>query len=217
MNKSEIRSALDLSPLLRRCDIDTSGVMAEMYDKGQVVRDNINGVEVIGLVKSGSVDVYSTAYDGNRVRLSALYPGDCFGIANLFDTYLLETTLHCRTQSEILFISKEEIHRAICENAEANMAYIRLCNQKIHFLLRRIELLTMQSSRGKLIEHLLTVSDETGMIEMTRSRDDLADLLGISRAALFREISFLQKKHFIRTEGSAIYILDRKAMEQALT
>ena len=63
------------------------------------------------------------------------------------------------------------------------MRYAALCNRKLQFLLRRIELLTMQSCRGRLIAHLLEQQDEKGVVRLAGSREDLARRLGVSRAA----------------------------------
>ena len=216
MAKNPIQSALKSSVFLKNSKIEEKHFVTKSYKKGELLHDTINGVESIGLLMSGCIDVYSIAADGNEVRLSILHPGECFGIANLFEVYTLETLLKCRANSEILYIPKKILQEEILSNPSLAEDYIRLCNKKIQFLLRRIELLTIQSSRGKLIEYLLTVSDDTGKIEPACSRDDMARLLGISRAALFRELHFLQKNGQIRTDGSTIFILNRDILEQLL-
>ena len=73
------------------------------------------------------------------------------------------------------------------------MRYAALCNRKLQFLLRRIELLTMQSCRGRLIAHLLERQDEKGVVRLAGSREDLARRLGVSRAAVWKAIEALRR------------------------
>lgn len=94
--------------------------------------------------------------------------------------------------------------------------YAALCNRKIQFLLRRIELLTMQSCRGRLIAHLLEQQDEVGVVKITGSREDLARRLGVSRAALFRELSALQSMGTVSVDGNSITVEDRPLLEELL-
>ena len=91
-----------------------------------------------------------------------------------------------------------------------------LCNQKLQFLLRRIELLTMQSCRGRVIAHLLAGQDRNGCVKPTGSREDLARQLGVSRAALFRELAALQSMGVLRSEGNLLTVLDTPALEKLL-
>lgn len=69
-----------------------------------------------------------------------------------------------------------------------------LCNAKIQFLLSRIEMLTMQSCRGKVLAFLLAEKREDGVILLRGTRDELASRLSVSRAALYRELSALQRR-----------------------
>ena len=216
MQNHSFNEIIQQSSFLRNCKLDPEHFVLKSYKKDQLLKDRINDIESVGLIVKGLVTVYSIAADGKKVRLSTLYPGDSFGIANLFEPFSLETLLQCQEDSEILFISKKELQEEMQTNFSLTVDYLRLCNRKIHFLLERIELLTMQSARGKFVEYLLTVSDETDRIDPLYSREDIAKLLGISRAALYREISFLRKKGLIRTEGSSIYILNRNVLEQIL-
>ena len=96
------------------------------------------------------------------------------------------------------------------------MRYAALCNRKLQFLLRRIELLTMQSCRGRLIAHLLERQDEKGVVGLAGSREDLARRLGMSRAALFRELSVLQSMGAVSVDGNSITVEDRPLLEELL-
>lgn len=213
MSLEEIISAIESCPLLKDFGISPEATTVRRYDSGEMVSDQVDGQPSVCLVASGIVDVYSVAVDGRDVQLNALQPGDCFGISNLLSTASLETVLRCRTETVLILIPKQVLISKMENDPILAMHYAAYCNQKIQFLLNRIEQLTIQSSRCKVIEYLLS-QHQNGVVKPHGSREDLARQLGISRAALFRELSYLQDKGILTTEGSSMTILDLAALEQ---
>ena len=55
-----------------------------------------------------------------------------------------------------------------------------------------------------------------GEVCREESREELASVLGISRASLFRELALLQNRELISQEHGRIRILDRKELEDIL-
>lgn len=54
------------------------------------------------------------------------------------------------------------------------------------------------------------------MVRLAGSREDLARRLGVSRAALFRELSALQSMGAAAVDGNSIRIQDRPLLEELL-
>ena len=160
--------------------------------------------------------VYSVALDGKDVQLSTLPAGECFGVCNLLADAELETVLRCGKETEVLYIPKAALLACMERDAGLSLRYAKLCNRKLQFLLRRIELLTMQSCRGRVIAHLLASQDRNGSVKLTGSREDLARRLGVSRAALFRELAALQSMGVLRSEGNLLTVLNAPALEKLL-
>ncbi len=184
------------------------------FRKGQMVSDKPEGVSSVGLVVSGRIEVFSVALDGREVQLNSLTTGDCFGVSNLLTDEELETVLQCREETSILYVSKSVLLSCMEQDAQLALRYATLCNQKIQFLLRRIELLTIQSCRARLVVYLLEQQDEKGIVHLVGSRDDLARQLGISRAALFRELSTLQSMNALTVTKTSIVIEDQLLLEE---
>lgn len=216
MTKQEILSAMEASPLLRGCGVDHLSVSVHHYHGGQIVNDRPEGITSVGLVADGTVDVYSVAVDGRDVQLNALGRGDCFGISNLLAPAEMETVLRCRTSTTLIYIPKRILISMMENDAAFSLRYAAFCNQKIQFLIRRIEMLTIQSCRGKVIGYLLSRHDTTGRVRSDCSREDLARRLDISRAALFRELAFLQAQGLLALQKGDIFIVDQAGLEQIL-
>lgn len=216
MREEEIKAAVEASPLLGGCNLSASGMQVKYCHKGQIVSDRQKNEEILGLIMEGSMDVYSIALDGREILLSQLERGDCFGVVNLLTKTELPTVLRCRTDTTLVIIPKCQLFSAMEKNSELALRYAGFCNRKMQFLIRRIEFLTMQSGRKKLVQYLLEVPGKGGRFGKNVSRDELASILGISRASLFRELSVLTKQGLIALRGSEICLLKPDELEEIL-
>lgn len=216
LSDMEIKEALAASPLLHDCGIGTEDIRVRHCKKGQILSDRRRGQEILGLIAGGGVDVYSIAMDGREVLLSQLKRGDCFGIVNLFTDTELPTVLKCRSAATVLMIPKTSFLEAMQKNRELSLRYAGICNRKMQFLLRRIEFLTMQSVRKKLIQLLLSLEEEKDTVTLPVSKESLAAVLGTSRASLFREFAKLQEEGLIFQEEKRICLLEKRQLEEIL-
>ena len=157
MRVEEIKAAVEASPLLGGCNLPASGMQVKYCHKGQIVSDRQKNEEILGLIMDGSMDVYSIALDGREILLSQLEKGDCFGVVNLLTKTELPTVLRCRTDTTLVIIPKCQLLSAMEKNSELALRYAGFCNKKMQFLIRRIEFLTMQSGKKKLVQYLLEV------------------------------------------------------------
>ncbi len=219
MNTAELKSrppfSKPLPKLLTACRIAAGELFYAQYGKGRIVEDRRDDEACVVLVGSGQVEVFSVSLDGNEVLLSVLSQGDMFGICNLFEQDELRTVLQCKTDCELLFIPKTALKAAILEFPEAMSEYAGLCNRKIQFLIRRIEQLSLNSARAKLAGYLLSQSAEAALA-LPGTKESLSLMLGISRAALYRELACLQEVGAILNEGSRIIVINREILENFL-
>lgn len=202
----EIEAALERSYLFKGVSLDKSRLSIKRLRKGQMAIDSRGDVPCVCMVLQGIIDVYSVALDGREVKLSALAAGETFGICNLFVQNEMTTVLRSGGRSAILLIPKDYLLVLMKEDFDLACRYAMLLNEKIQFLLHRIEELTMQTSRGKLLDYLRSRADEQGKVAMGLSREELARYLGISRAALFREIARLKEQREIVSCGCDLYV-----------
>ncbi len=216
MSTNDLNVLLSTSYLFKGIALDPHTVSTKYFHSGQIIHDAIDGIHFVGLILSGTVDVYSVALDGTDIQLSSLSKGDCFGICNLFVPNDVDTVMRCRTAVTLLSIPKAVLTKCLVQDTDFALRYASFCNEKIQFLLKRIEFLTMQSCRVKVIEYLLANRDAANKVRCENSKEMLAKQLGISRAALFRELSFLKQQTIITQDKNHILIEDIDALEACL-
>ncbi len=216
MTRSQIRAAVAACPLFSDCAFDESALTAQRFKRGDAVADTRDGEPVIGVIAKGRVGVYGLSPGESAVSLSTLGAGEAFGISNLFTQGPLETRLRCRAPTDIVFIPKQVFLQQLAANPALAQRYMTLLNGKIRFLLRRIALLTAHSGRAKLTDYLLANAGDDGGIWLDCSKAQLAALLGMSRAALFRELAALSDAGLIAVEKNHITLRDRDAVLRQL-
>ena len=212
----DIREKLSICSLLAGLPLKQSDVSERDFRAGQIISDRPGGIPAVGMIISGRVDVYSVALDGKDVLLNSLATGECFGVCNLLAKAELDTVLRCAEDSAILYLTTPVLLALMKQDVGFAMRYAEMCNQKIQFLIRRIELLTMQSCRGRVIAYLLEKQDSSNTVHLTGSREDMARQLGVSRAALFRELFTLQSRNAISADGNTIHLSDVTLLEDML-
>ena len=205
-----------LELLLDSKTITVSSLRRTSYPKGKVVGDSDGSASLAVFVEAGELDVFSVALDGTKILVSTLGKSEVFGISNLFEEEQLRTLLECRTDCLLLSLPKEELRTAILRSPLAMVAYAKLCNRKIQFLIKRIEQLSLTSARAKVAEYLLSNTSVEHPDLSLVSKESLALPLGISRATLFRELSALEKSGSVYSNGSTVRVINRKTLESNL-
>lgn len=216
LDQAELSRKLALSAFLADIALPSESVFSQTFRSGQILSDIPRGIPSIGLIIAGSVEVYSVALDGKDILLNELSAGECFGICNLLAQSDMETVLRCGTETEILYIPKSVLQEAMASDGALTLRFAAVCSKKIQFLLRRIELLTMQSCRGRVIAFLLAAQNERREVAFRGSREDLARHLGVSRAALFRELAALQSMGAVSSIGNQFHVVDPDQLEDLL-
>lgn len=130
MEAELIRKALDENELLKSCGINVQETVAISLSRGRTITDWYAGKPQVGLVAKGTLSVFSRSEDGHEVLLNIQRQGDIFGISNLFLENSLETTLRGKTNSTLIFISKETLRCHLLSDMNAMQAYARFCNEK---------------------------------------------------------------------------------------
>ncbi len=214
MNYIEILVSIDQSEFLSGVKFKEDDVTVVNFKKGDIVYDELNGVSSIALIHSGEVQVLIDNDDKKPTIVNTLRQGSCFGISNLLFNHKLDTILKCKTDTIILYIPKEVVRMAMSKDASLAMRYGAHCNEKISFLIKKLEFFTLQSAREKLIKFLTENKNEDNKIFLDSTKDNLASNIGISRAGLYRELSHFQKIGAIAFSKSEILIKDESLFYQ---
>lgn len=179
-------------------ELKKHSLLADSYSESRYV------VEIV----SGSVLVQSQITDDKRVLITKLESGSLFGISNLFIENDLKTVLECTQDAKLFLVPKSLMKRRLTENSKAMEYYCTLMNQKLQFLIGRIENISLPSARSKVASALIS-----GRFLKAKRKEDIASYLAISKATLFRELNYFIEKGYITKEGRNIRVIDSDALD----
>ena len=159
----------------------------------------------VAILLSGSARVYAGERD-EKALLRTLNTGDVFGIANLYDSEEpFPTQIITATYARILFIDGADFKEYIETDPVATKNYIRFLSKKIVYLNKKLTTLTAGSAEKKLATHIYEHQID-GVFSVT-SLSELANVLQMGRASLYRGIDSLAENRLIERSGKTFIIL----------
>ncbi len=169
----------------------------------------------VGFVLDGECIVERERADGQAVPLNKLTVGSSFGILSVFaceDKF--PTTVRAKKQTQILFISRDDVLYLVNSNGKIAMNVINFMSNRITFLNQKISMFSADSVEQKLSVYLVGRSIEVGKNEFLFNCKGTAEAINVGRASLYRAISDLTDKGLIKLDNKKIYILDREGLER---
>lgn len=174
--------------------------------------------ESVHYILSGVSQNYVEHENGRRKIISFHGLGTLFPGYHRQD-YKIERSLITRALSpmEVLEFSKEEFRLMFAHNGDLSAAVVEWYAMYVNLLLYDTAHQEYNSSFLKLCNLLYLLADSPvggrqGVLNLTQ--DDLADLLGISRANLTRGLTQLRRQGILRTRRGLVELLDLPALAQ---
>ena len=189
-------------------------VRVEKFDKKYTVMPEGSTAKYIGIILSGSVQLYNIDYFGNRSILDIFGPSESF--AEAFACSGIGTTpvtVVANEPCEIMFIESERIMRTCSNQCAFHQQLIfnlmRDLASKVITFHQRIEIISKRTTREKLISYLLFQSKKakSKTFVIPFDRQELADYLEVDRSGLSSEIGKLKKEGFLNCSKNQFELL----------
>ena len=189
------------------------------YDKGQVpARQGDPYLELIILIR-GEASTTMAAPNGKVVRLETLQGPVAVGTAVLFaGEKNLPVTLEITEESDCLCLSEQTVLDLMHCFPSFLKAYLKDNGDRLMLLAEKIRLFQFRSLRQKIVSHLLVLADRqrSEEIRLIYSREEMAQLMGVARPSLSREVSSLVKAGLIDARGRTVTIQNREGLLRIL-
>ena len=153
---------------------------------------------------------------GKQVEVSRLRPGNLVAPAFIFakDT-TLPVSVETDSKVNILRMTPETLKTLIDKDEDIRMNFIHTLSNIDVFLTQKMKVLSLFTVREKVAYLLLERAGEqnSNIIHLERSRQEIADSFGIQKFSLLRVLSDFEKEGIIRVDGKTIEILDRNKLK----
>lgn len=176
------------------------------YQKNEMIFGSARPLGSLCVILEGSAAVLKPENGAPHVLMNHLTAGDVFGMVTLFsESTFLMTEIYAREKCTVLKIPEpllREVFRqeyAVCED------YIRFLTQRIRFLHMKIDAFAGSSVERKLFaffrNHWEPAEAGARRMTLTLSYTQLAEVLNISRASLYRVMAQMEENGLIIRQG----------------
>lgn len=207
IKKNALLSKIDLQHLK---ELITNGqIVIKTYRRGEEILTPQEFERSLILILSGRVNVLKSGLNQKETFINCLKENDLFGMASLFyETSEYPSKIIARKRCRLLIIPKEIVEQLLESELDFVKAYVKLLSQKIHFLNQKIRTFTGGDASEKLYLWLKMQAQENQDLILPCSMSELADVLGIGRASLYRCFKDLEDKKIIRKENNKVTFIN---------
>ncbi len=183
------------------------GAKVDSYDKKYTVFREGSQAKYLGIVLSGSVQIISIDYFGNRNIITEVYEAELFGEAfAAAEVNQIPVQIIANEPAEIMLIDMTHILHT-CKNAcgfhqKLIFNLMRDLAQKNILFHSKLEIVSKRTTREKLLAYLADMAKKSGQksFYIPFDRQELADFLGVDRSGLSVEISKLKSEGIIEVQ-----------------
>ena len=188
------------------------------YKKGEIIANEGDGCESIGLIINGDVEIQKIYSNGKYIVLKKFGNNNVFGEAIVFsDKNFYPATVVASTDCEIFYVKKQNIVNLCMTNKMILENFMTLLSKKILILNDKITTISFKTVKSKVINYILNnVEEENNELYLKESKEKIAASLGIPRPSLSRELINLRNLGLIDFDRKTIKILNRTLLEEML-
>ena len=184
------------------------------FDKKYTIFSEGSPAKYIGIMLSGSAQIFQVDYNGNRNILSSIETGEVFAEAfACAEIDSLPVTIIANEPSEVMLIDSSRVLYTCSNNCDFHRQLIfnlmkNLATKSLQFH-QKIEITSKRTTREKLLTYLSLQSKKVNKKSFTIpfDRQELADYLEVERSGLSMEISKLKKDGIIKNQKNHFELL----------
>ena len=191
------------------------------YTKGSYIFQEEEASNFLYLLVKGKVAIGKSSYTGKQMIATVFTePGEMFGEVYGFLDKPFEYFAVAEKETDILevpltFLSKPQTEGSTLQSMLVHNL-LHILAEKAYYLNRKLQVMASGNLRQKLVKLLLDAADEGGKVNLSFSRQALAEYLSVARPSLSREMMNMQKEGLISVDGQVINILRKDQLENYL-
>jgi len=203
---------------------ELSEIMLEKtYRKNQVIFDQGDPGSSLIVIKSGLVKISLVDSNNHEFIIKTFSVNDFFGEMSLLDGGSRSATATAVEDTQALIIFRENFISLIQKTPSMALGMLTELSNRLRTTTENISNLTFFDAYGKVAQCLLSLAEKFGereedgvSIQLTLSRQELANMSGLSRETFARILKEFQVRGCLKVQGKKIIILDEKVMRREI-
>lgn len=176
------------------------------------------------VIKRGRVKISMDDRSGKEIILRILEAGDFFGEMSLLDDEPRSATVSSLGPCQALILFREPFLRFIPRHPEVVMKMLMALSRRLRKADEKISRLVFADAYEKVASVLMDIIEERKVplnigteVPLSLTRQELADIAGLSRETLTRVITDFQRAGLVRIEGRRIAIVSPAKLKREAT
>lgn len=188
-------------------------VYTHTFEPSSVIIAPDNKNTPISIILSGTVEILCSNSD-HKVLLKTSGVGTIFGIANLYaDSQTFPSTVCAKTETKVVTFDKESFKAMLEAEPQILNNFLVFLSNKVIYLNKKIASYTAGNNEKKLA-FFISENEIDGVVSKEVSISDIAVMLDMGRASLYRAFDKLESENIISRDGRKIYITDREKLKK---
>lgn len=181
------------------------------YQKGEVIHFQNEVCRTMDVILTGEVSVQKIDENGNILTISTFASSDILGANLIFSSKnCYPMTVIAKFDSTILHINKELVLELCQINSDFLIGLISVISDKTITLTDKINSITLKTIRDCIIDFLTYEYhiQKSTIVNLTMSKKELSERLGIQRPSLSRELNKMRKEGLLEYDSKSVTIKD---------
>ena len=186
---------------------------SKFFKKGHTIYHEGNRINGSYCILKGIIKIYKTGSEGKEQIIKFATAGDIIGFRSVLSNELACTSAEVLEDSQVCYISSDTLISLIKTNGNFSLDIIRLACKELDEANEYLTDIAQKTVRERLAEILLKLdktfsSDNTGFLQITLTREDLANMVGTATESVIRLLSEFKQEKLIDLQGKKIKLLN---------
>lgn len=224
--KIQTLKPLSIFSLLEEPDLEkiSSVTTEKSYQKNEVIFHQGSRGSTLFVLKSGLVKISLIDSSGREAILRMISENDFFGEMSLLDGHFRSASITAVEESKAVLISREDFTCLIQQYPSIAFNMLASLSRRLRKTNEKIASLSFFDAYGKVARTLLDFIANQGerhgdqiILNLPFSRQEMANMTGISRETFARILNEFQVRGCLKTEGKKIVILDEAILKREIS
>jgi len=191
------------------------------YLKDEMVFNVGSSSDEVFILLQGRVKIFELSMEGKEVILWFCFPGELFGLSELFIGGGRQVNAQACSKVEILAVKIHDFERYLRQNSRLAISAIQVLGYRLRQLSNALLNLTSDDVTVRVLKLLMRLSSRYGkpckkgvLLDIALTHQEMADMVGSSRQTVTTVLSSLRKKKIITMEQRFIFILNTHWIER---
>ena len=179
------------------------------YSKGVTVHNVGAECNTLDIIIDGEIVAYSLHENGNSVIMFTFSKGNILGANLLFaDKNRYPLNIYCQTDCKIAHIKRDTVENML-EVKSFRMRFIYSISNNSFMLNQKMLSFSQKNLRDRILKYLEqeSIRQASKVIKLSISKKQMADLFGVQRPSLFRELKAMRDEEIIEYNAREISLL----------